>query len=99
MDVPSDWPTEIKSGKTLTLAIPTGRLIANITVNAKYTYQDNVISIYNIQSDTTVAIIMDPHTCVEIGGIKWATMNIGASEVTDYGLWFAWGETQGYTAD
>lgn len=36
---------------------------------------------------------------VEIGGIKWATMNIGAKSITDYGLYFQWGDTQGYTAD
>lgn len=39
------------------------------------------------------------HEYVEIGGIKWATMNIGANSVTDAGLYFAWGDTQGYTAD
>ena len=33
---------------------------------------------------------------VEIGGIKWATMNIGASSVTDYGQYFQWGDTTGY---
>lgn len=38
------------------------------------------------------------HQYVEIGGIKWATMNIGASKVTDYGLYFQCGDTQGYTA-
>lgn len=36
---------------------------------------------------------------VEIGGVKWATMNIGANSITDYGLYFQWGDTQGYTAD
>lgn len=39
------------------------------------------------------------HTYVEIGGLKWATMNIGASQPSDYGLYFAWGDTQGYTAE
>jgi hypothetical protein len=39
------------------------------------------------------------HAYVEIGGLKWATMNIGANSVTDYGLYFQWGDTQGYTAD
>jgi hypothetical protein len=39
------------------------------------------------------------HDYVEIGGIKWATMNIGASQPSDYGLYFAWGDTQGYTAE
>lgn len=29
-------------------------------------------------------------------GTLWATMNIGASSPEDYGLYFAWGETEGY---
>ena len=40
------------------------------------------------------------HTYVDLGlpsGTKWATMNIGAEKETDYGLYFAWGETQGYS--
>jgi hypothetical protein len=44
---------------------------------------------------------LDPyagHEYVEIGGLKWATMNIGASQPSDYGLYFQWGDTQGYTA-
>ena len=32
-------------------------------------------------------------------GVKWANMNVGASKPEDYGLYFAWGETKGYTAD
>ena len=39
------------------------------------------------------------HEYVEIGGLKWATMNIGASKPSEYGLYFAWGDTQGYTAE
>jgi uncharacterized protein (TIGR02145 family) len=39
------------------------------------------------------------HDFVEIGGIKWATMNVGANSITDTGLYFQWGDTQGYTAD
>ena len=38
------------------------------------------------------------HDWIEIGGVKWATMNIGATGVTDYGLYFQWGDTQGYTS-
>jgi len=38
------------------------------------------------------------HDYVEIGGIKWATMNVGANSITDPGLYFQWGDTQGYTA-
>ena len=39
------------------------------------------------------------HDYVEIGGLHWATMNVGANSITDYGLYFQWGDTQGYTAD
>ena len=38
------------------------------------------------------------HEYVEIGGVKWATMNVGATAITDTGLYFQWGDTQGYTA-
>ena len=30
-------------------------------------------------------------------GTKWATCNVGADKETDYGLYFAWGETVGYS--
>lgn len=32
-------------------------------------------------------------------GLKWATCNIGATSPEEYGLYFAWGETTGYTAE
>ena len=41
------------------------------------------------------------HEYVDLGlpsGTKWAKMNVGANSPTDYGLYFAWGETTGYTA-
>ena len=47
--------------------------------------------------------IYDPyngHSYVDLGlpsGTMWATMNVGAQSETDYGLYFAWGETEGYT--
>ena len=39
------------------------------------------------------------HEFVEIGGIKWATCNVGAKKPTDTGLYFQWGDRKGYTAD
>ena len=39
------------------------------------------------------------HEYIEIGGLKWAVTNVGANTETDRGLYFAFGETQGYTAD
>lgn len=41
------------------------------------------------------------HEYVDLGlpsGTLWAKMNVGASSETDAGLYFAWGETTGYTA-
>ena len=41
------------------------------------------------------------HEYIDLGlpsGTKWAKMNVGANSETDNGLYFAWGETQGYTA-
>lgn len=32
-------------------------------------------------------------------GTLWATMNVGASKPSDFGLYFQWGDIQGYTAD
>jgi uncharacterized protein (TIGR02145 family) len=46
----------------------------------------------------TISGITNKHDYVEIASIKWATMNIGANSVTDTGLYFQWGDTQGYTA-
>ena len=36
---------------------------------------------------------------VEIGGVNWAKCNVGAEKETDNGLYFQWGDTQGYTAE
>ena len=43
--------------------------------------------------------IIDGHEYIDLGlpsGKKWAARNIGAESETDYGLYFAWGETTGY---
>ena len=40
------------------------------------------------------------HEYVDLGlSVKWATCNIGANSPEEYGLFFAWGETTGYTAE
>jgi len=36
---------------------------------------------------------------VKIGGVKWATKNVGAKTITDYGQYFSWGGVNGFTAD
>ena len=32
-------------------------------------------------------------------GTLWATCNVGADKPSDFGLYFQWGDIQGYTAD
>jgi len=66
-----------------------------ILPNVSCTMDDLTVVYYN----PYVAPIVQQHDYVEIGGVKWATMNIGATSITDYGLYFQWGDTQGYTAD
>ena len=42
------------------------------------------------------------HKFVNLGlpsGLLWATRNVGARTPKDKGLYFAWGETEGYSAD
>lgn len=42
------------------------------------------------------------HEYVDLGlpsGTLWAKWNVGATSETDTGLYFQWGDTQGYTAD
>ena len=42
------------------------------------------------------------HDYMDLGlpsGTLWAIMNVGASNPSEYGLYFQWGDTSGYTAD
>ncbi|MBO4664921.1 MAG: fimbrillin family protein [Bacteroidaceae bacterium] len=53
-------------------------------------------------SPTTLAIhsgdgYENGYAYVDLGlSVKWATMNVGATSVTDYGKYYAWGETKAY---
>lgn len=52
-------------------------------------------------SDTTDEYEYNGHEYIDLGlssGTKWAKMNVGATSEKDAGLYFAWGETTGYTA-
>ena len=52
-------------------------------------------------SDTTDEYEYNGHEYVDLGlpsGTLWAKMNVSAESETDAGLYFAWGETTGYTA-
>lgn len=57
--------------------------------------------LYYIKPLGGIKIITTPrYTAIDLGlpsGLKWANMNIGAEKETDYGLYFQWGNTVGYT--
>lgn len=46
------------------------------------------------------AVTLELYEWVDLGlpsGLKWAAWNVGATKPEEFGLYFAWGETQGYT--
>lgn len=58
-----------------------------------------------VDEDSSVRYLVDikiKYEYVDLGlpsGLKWATCNVGATSPEQAGLYFAWGETIGYTAD
>ena len=71
--------------------------------NAKSGGVLNVPNISFVDEDSSVRYLIDPYNgyeYVDLGlSVKWATCNVGASSPEQAGLYFAWGETTGYTAD
>ena len=65
-------------------AVESGLILPNVSLTV-----DNNTVHYNPLPSTPM---IDGHEYVEIGGLKWATMNIGASQPSDYGLYFQWGD-------
>ena len=50
---------------------------------------------YNNVSSTISTGTINGHTYVDLGlSVKWADRNVGASSPSDYGSYFAWGETR-----
>ena len=70
--------------------------IANILKNEDY------ISFKAFKKEINTKAVMDNYQLIDLGlpsGTLWMDRNIGASSPEDAGLYFAWGETQGYDAD
>ena len=91
--------------------VPTGISLPNVCYSGGgegETKKDCKEVIFDIQDEENECMaiaseqFVDPyngHEYVDLGlpsGTKWATMNVGANSETDAGLYFAWGETQGY---
>ena len=55
-----------------------------------------------MNNTSNVTNIQNGHPFVDLGlpsGLLWATCNVGATSPEQVGLYFAWGETVGYTAE
>ena len=68
----------------------------------------NVPNVSFVDEDSSVRYLLknipthNGYEYVDLGlpsGLKWATCNVGASSPEQTGLYFAWGETTGYTAE
>ena len=71
--------------------------------SAKYGGVLNKPNVSFVDEDSSVRYLVDiKYEYVDLGlpsGLKWAACNVGATSPEEYGLYFAWGETTGYTAD
>ena len=87
-------PTTLPVGTAFGFA--TGSELGGTNLSDTKTIAANTI--YNIGSMDASAITPNTyHAYVEINGLKWATMNIGAASATDAGTYFAWGDIVGQT--
>ena len=75
----------------------------NITVNLRAVGTTTAITGWTSEGTVTMVELTNAPAnavAVDLGlSVKWANMNVGATAVTDYGTYFAWGETSGYTDD
>ena len=86
-------PTTLPAGTAFGFA--TGSELGGTNLSEEKTIAANTI--YNIGSMDASEIEPNTyHEYVEINGLKWATMNIGANNETEFGEYFAWGETVGH---
>ena len=76
--------------------------------NAKSGGVLNVPNVSFVDEDSSVRYLLkldfthNGYEYVDLGlpsGLKWATCNVGATSPEQAGLYFAWGETTGYTAE
>lgn len=89
------WSSSAPTVATVSAAgVVTGVAIGTATITAKA----NGASGVQATCEVTVTAA-EVHEYVDLGlpsGKLWAKMNIGATSISDYGNYFAWGETTGY---
>lgn len=75
-------------------------LVGNELIPIKQDGENKAVSVEQIKNK--LLELPSKYEFVDLGlpsGTKWATCNVGASKPEDFGLYFAWGETVGYTPE
>jgi len=103
--IPSGYPitqARLLAGINGSLVKSTDTFTSTVSLQRKHAYHmyatwdgQNLFFKKNDNPDT-------PGDAIDLGlpsGTLWASCNVGASSPEEYGLYFAWGETQGYTGD
>ena len=79
-----------------------GKVTAKSVGTTTITATSDDMSRVSTSCTVTVKATSNGHEYVDLGlpsGTLWATCNVGANKPEEYGLYFAWGETTGYTND
>lgn len=81
----------LQSGQYTTLGFIIGKdrlEVASVNVSDWTTAPD-------LSGGVALQRFINGHECVDMGlSVKWGTCNVGATDPTDYGDYFAWGETE-----
>ena len=85
-----------KTGEVTAVGTPGSTATITVTSSAPYA----ATKTYTVTVTAPVPATADNY--VDLGlpsGTKWAKMNVGATSETDFGTYFAWGETEGWTSE
>lgn len=88
--------TWTSSNKSVATVDSNGKVTAIDKGSATITATSNIDGTKKATCVVTVLLSENGHEYVDLGltsGTRWATMNVGASKVSDYGNYYAWGET------
>lgn len=79
------------TGEVTAVAEGTAHITATVAATDDYS---------SVQASYALTVTECPATVVDLGlpnGTLWANMNVGAETETEFGTYFMWGETSGYT--
>ena len=79
--------------------------LADYSFGGNSVKRGNVVNVSSVKDESPLAFgdyggKVELYEWVDLGlpsGLKWAAWNVGATKPEEFGLYFAWGETQGYT--